>query len=178
MSSPSINRWGLNLFWYRYWYSDTNYQLNIQCDEIFNKLIYYYLFYGIIFPKNIFFNKYWYNFKFNIKTNININHNKKYYRFVEFKNEFTKEKILKKFRIKMKFLYFSKIWIFKYQNWLILNFYVFQPLKQKNIKILKNKIEINFFKKKNTNNKIFFKSLFYFIFYNFNFLQKNNFYYF
>lgn len=136
MSNPSINRWGLNLFWYRYWYADRTSQLYIQQDYIFNKLIYIYLFYGILFPHNIFIKKYWYNFSGEENWQQS-NYNEKYYRKAELKGTFLNELTVHRLRNKIKHLYFSKIWIFRFQNWLILNFYSFQPLK-KNINKLSN----------------------------------------
>jgi hypothetical protein len=59
MSNPSINRWGLNLFWYKYWFTDKNNALVIHQDNIINKLMLIYLHFGLFFTKNIFFNKYW-----------------------------------------------------------------------------------------------------------------------
>ena len=130
MSNPSINRWGLNLFWYKHWYSDKTSQVTIQQDSLLDDLIYSYLFYGLLYPKNIFINKYWYNFKYNIKLNLNKLHNEKYYRFVELKNLFSNEKSIQRLRIKIKQMYFSKIWVLRYQQWLIINFYNFQSLKK------------------------------------------------
>ncbi len=54
MSNPSINRWGLNLFWYRYWFNDKNNALVVHQDNVVNKLLLTYLHYGLLFTKNIF----------------------------------------------------------------------------------------------------------------------------
>ena len=84
MSNPSINRWGLNLFWYRFWYNDTNNSLVIHQDNLINKLILLYMYYGLLYPQNMFINKYWY-FTYKIKHNIlHDNFNIKYFRLVEY----------------------------------------------------------------------------------------------
>ncbi len=131
MSNPSINRWGKNLFWYRFWYTDKNNALVIHQDEVMNKLILLYIHYGLLYPQNIFVNKYWY---FNTKINFQKSwdtFNTKYFRLIEYKNRIVNEYKSYKIRNKVKNLYFSKIWIMRYQNWLVLNFYCYQPLTTK-----------------------------------------------
>lgn len=130
LSNPSINRWGLNLFWYRYWYTDKLQQAYIQQDYIFNQLLYTYILYGILTPHNLFLNKYWH---MNIE-NVNWKHqnfyNEKYYRKGELKGLAVEDVNTIRLRFKVKHLYFSKIWILRFQNWVILNFYSFQPIKK------------------------------------------------
>ena len=134
MSNPSINRWGLNLFWYRFWFSDKNYYLGVQHDALINKLIYIYLNYGILYHTTIFINKYWWK-----KKNFNYAiHNSKYYRIMGFKNLISKEMNYYKERTKITGIYQSKIWILKFHHWIIINFYCFIPLKKKLILSRKN----------------------------------------
>lgn len=130
MSNPSINRWGLNLFWYKYWYTDKTQQLNIQQDDIFSKLIHTYLFYGIIYPRNIFVNKRWFKSNYKIDYKIYPIFNEKYYRWSEIKHGLLQEKIIKKFRIKKLNFYYTRIWLLRYQQWLIINFYSYKPFKK------------------------------------------------
>lgn len=136
MSNPLINRWGLNLFWYRFWFNDKNYHLTIHQDTLINKLVHIYLNYGILFPINIFINKYWVNK--NIVTNYSNIHNSKYYRIMGFKNLISKEMSYYKERTKTSGIYQSKIWILRYQHWIVINFYCFTPLKKKWITDKKN----------------------------------------
>ena len=132
LSNSGINRWGLNLFWYRYWYDDKNSQINIQQDNIFNELIYTYLFYGIFHPKNIFMNRYWsksmYD-KFHV-SELLINHNERYFYYQKSKNLENEDNVIQKCRFLIKQIFFSKIWILRYQKWIIMNFYAFQSLKR------------------------------------------------
>lgn len=149
MSNPTINRWGLNLFWYRFWYNDKNSALTIQQDDIINKLILLYIHFGLLTPKNLFINSYWYsNYAFNY-SKIFSSTNLKYFRIVEYKNKINDDFKSYKIRNKIKNLYFSKIWILRYQNWLIINFYCFQPLTIKKNKKLKKKKDVNFYLKRN-----------------------------
>jgi hypothetical protein len=179
MSNPSINRWGLNLFWYRFWYNDKKNSLIIHQDNLINKLILFYLHFGVLYPKNFFINKYWYffyNFKYSFLFD---NFNIKYFRLIEYKNKALNEYKSYKIRHKIKNLYYSKIWILRYQNWLIINFYTFQPLiSKKNKKILKKK-EINFYLNKVKSDTFFIKryKLFLFSILN-NFINKNNYFFF
>nr|QCU82628.1 ribosomal protein S3a [Pseudourostyla cristata] len=128
MSNPSINRWGLNLFWYKYWYSDKMYQLNIQQDHAFGWMVYTYLFFGTLFFKYVFINKYWFKKKFNFNFNGYLEHNAKYFKYKEFKDLVTQELSIQKLRIKTSHIYYSRVWIFRYQQWLIINFYNYKPL--------------------------------------------------
>ena len=98
------------------------------------------LFNSLLINENfdLFIIKYWFkNYKINYNFLSN-NFNLKYFRMVEYKNKMINEYKSYKIRSKIKNLYFSKIWILRYQNWLIVNFYCFQPLTLK-----KNKIRFN-----------------------------------
>ena len=110
--------------------------MNIQQDEIFNQLIHTYLFYGLLMSKNIFFNKYWFNIKFKNKFNLNelSIHNSKYYHIKEFKHLILNDRSENKFRILVEQVFFSRIWILRYQKWLIINFYALQSANKLKIK--------------------------------------------
>jgi hypothetical protein len=158
MSSPSINRWGLNLFWYRFSFNDKNFSQNFHKDDAADNLIYLFLNYGVLHPQNLFFSKYWFK-----KTNkIFFNeHTTKYYRVVNFKNLLLNINSFYYTRIKLKNIYFSKIWILKYQSWIIINFYSFQPIPQsvllKKKKNLYTNRELDFYAQKIKRNQLFFK---------------------
>lgn len=134
MSSPSVNRWGINVFWYNFWYSDKFYAKNVHQDSIFLKLINTYIYHGIHLKKNMFWNRYWYinNFK-------NYNYIR-YYRWINIKNPNTGVYTKYIQRVNLKDIYPMKIWILKYNNWFILNLYWFQPYK--NNEKIKNKYKI------------------------------------
>lgn len=134
MSNPGINRWGLNLFWYRFWYNDANNSLVVHQDSCIDKLVLCYLYFGLLYPQNMFISKYWYS-SYRIKfSKVQSNFNSKYYRVIEQKNRFDEEEAgvsleAHNLRARIKNVYFSKIWILRFQNWLVVNFYCFQPLK-------------------------------------------------
>ena len=174
MSNPGINRWGVNLFWYSFWYSDKNSYLTNHQDNLLNKLIFLYLHYGILLTKPLFANFYWYQ-NFNINFNfIQNNFNLKYFRLIEYKNKIINEYKAYKIRTKIKNIYFSKIWILRYQNWLIINFYCFQPLNiKKNKKIIKKK-NFSFYVNNKRNDKYLIYRYKFFLFYFLNnFLNKS-----
>ncbi len=181
MSSPSINRWGLNLFWYRFWYVDKNLTFNVSQDDLFNKLLLLYIHYGILFNKTPFLNFYWWPFLTNYRKNYNLNTNLKYFRIVEYKNKVISETRKYYLRNKVKNLYFSKLWILRYQNWLIINFYAYQPLNKKNRKKNKYSNDINFYSSFLNHNKIkTFRRVKFYFFFSFykNSLNHNNYYFF
>lgn len=140
MSNPNISRWGFNLFWYKLWYSDKNYTPKLHQDKLFTKLVYVYLMYGILYPNNIFNHKYWYLNKFRNISDYRNNHNTKYYRIMNFKSSAMNINSSYAVRINMKNIYTTKIWLFRYQNWLVINFYCFQPPKKKLLKKKPNSV--------------------------------------
>lgn len=135
LNNPEINRWGLNLFWYRFWFSDKVQSLNIQQDNLIDKLISIYVNYGLLHTGLLFYSKLWNS---NIGYFSNENYITKYFRNMQHKNKYFSEYKIYKIRNKIKNLYHSKLWILRYQNWLILNFYSFQPQIRKNTKNLLN----------------------------------------
>jgi len=136
MSNPSINRWGLNLFWYRFWYNDKKNSLIVNQDNLFNKLMLIYIHYGLLLPNNIFLNNYWFNISKKNNRSLIEDFSIKYFRIIEYKNKVLNEYKSYKIRNKLKNLYFSKIWILRYQNWLIINFYCFNLYRKKLTKII------------------------------------------
>ncbi len=128
LSNPSINRWGLNLFWYNFWYTDKTRQAYIHQDYLINKLVYTYVYYGLILNKSIFNNTYWYAPTTLVKE-FRTKQFLLYFRTMEFKSHLLNEVSFFRNRTKRKHLYTSKIWILRYQKWLIINFYSFQPTK-------------------------------------------------
>lgn len=164
----------MNLFWYRFWFNDKISQQNIQQDDAFSKLIYYYLLYGTCFPQNLFLNKFWYANYYAITNKKQFIFNEKYFRYVEMINKVINERGIQKFRNKIKHIFDSKIWILKYQKWLIINFYNFQPINNKK-NLLKKKKELNFFITKFSTNKQNIKRIKLFLFsIHFYLKHKNN----
>jgi len=125
MSNPAVNRWGINTFWYKFWYSDTNYSSNLTQDTIITKLIHIYLFYGLNNSRNIFLNAYW--FYTSVKA-LDLN---RYYRVVPEKKTAFGVNPEYRLRYSVQDVYPMKIWILRYGGWFIFNFYWFQPPKVK-----------------------------------------------
>lgn len=139
ISNPSINRWGLNLFWYRYWYSDTKNQTNIQQDYIFNNLVRTYILYGVFHPQHLFLNRRWHFLEPEFFNDYRKDYMGKYYRDMEMKGALENETSIHRLREKRRNLHLSKLWIFRYQNWIVMNLYSFQPVKP----FFLNKLEIS-----------------------------------
>lgn len=138
MSNPLINRWGFNLFWYNFWYTDKNSFLQNSLDSIITKLLFIYINYGLLFQKNPFFSNYWYKKNILLSTNLYKKYDLKYFRIMEHKNRITGELTRFYTRIAKKDVYYSKFWVLKYQNWIIIHIHSFQPLKKKKL-IKKNR---------------------------------------
>lgn len=130
MSNPLINRWGMNLFWYKIWYIDKSQFLFFNQDSLIERLVFLYIHYGILYSKNIFFNKYWYGDS--IDTQQIHQDNLKYYRVIEYKNKLLNKSYFYNIRIKIKNIHVTKLWLLRFQGWLVLNFYCFQLIQKKN----------------------------------------------
>jgi len=145
MSNPSINRWGLNLFWYNHWFVDSKYFMSLQHDDLIYKLVHVFLNFGLIFPVNLFIHRYW--FKRLKGRNYYNEHNTKYYRVINFKNFLTQEISSYNERIKLEHVYQSRIWILKFQHWILINFYCYTPVKrrQRVMNKFKKKVDIDFY---------------------------------
>lgn len=125
VSNPVINRLGVNTFWYRFWYSDVSYSNNLKQDLIFSKLLNIYLYYGINLPNTLFFSNYWY------KSNLQSINKVNYYRHFTFKNKILGIESAYRLRTKITDIYPMKLWLLRFNNWIIINFYWFQPNKKK-----------------------------------------------
>lgn len=125
VSNPSINRWGVNTLWYHFWYSDNSYSQNLKQDRIIKQLLHDYLHHGLSLPSLIFFSPYWYH------TQLRPQNQPGYFRWLTTKNKTLGFKTTYRLRIETIDLFPMKLWILKYNNWVIINFYWFQPNKFK-----------------------------------------------
>jgi hypothetical protein len=125
MSNPLINRWGLNTFWYNLWFTDYNFKNFYNQDKIFSQLLNVYLFNGLNLPYNIFANQYWYSKLFYRTTAPS------YYKWITRKGSQFGELVRYSLRLETECLFPMKLWILRYNNWIILNQYWFYPLKKK-----------------------------------------------
>jgi len=99
--------------------------MNVSQDRNFSQLLTIYLHYGLSVPINAYYSPYWYNSNLvNLKTPI-------YFRWITTKNKTLGFNTVYRLRTKTTDLYPMKLWILKYNNWLILNLYWFQPNKFK-----------------------------------------------
>ena len=160
MGNPTITRLGIQQFWYHHWYSDSSTALNLQQDKLFENLLNTYLTYGLRVQNNLFIHEYWYSNKKNFKnTRVNFKNSKHhlFYRRYHYLNNIV--------GIEHNFLlrnttaeYFPlRLWLFKYNNWIILNVTWFKPLKGKN-KLSKNRMSASAANALHKTTSHFFKS--------------------
>lgn len=164
ISSPVITRLGVNQFWYKHWFSDNNnfFKKNLQIDNLIENFIKCYLDYGFLLNRNIFISDYF--FKKSIsKKNFFINKNLKIIRRVFFINKSINFENSYTERVHSGEYFPMRIWILKYNTWLIVSVSWFKPIKGKTFFKKKNiKKNINnfytegFFKKNNNRMKIYF----------------------
>ena len=131
MSHPAINRWGSTTYWSTLWYSDTRYALNLKQDRAFEEMIYSYLQYGTRSQQPLFVNNFWLTKPTLRKEWRQLQ--RSYFRW------FTKKTLLEterpQYRLRYEFLdaYYMRLWVLKFDSWLIFNLHWFQPLKRKRL---------------------------------------------
>ena len=130
MSNPCINRWGLNLYWHHYWYSDVRYGANAHQDEIFLKLMQIYLVYGLNSSATLGFNKYW--FRNSTASNMLINNTQHHYRWLTLYNPTLQSVSTYRLRTENPEVFYAKTTVLKFNSWIVLNTYWFQPDKARN----------------------------------------------
>lgn len=153
MNSPTINRWGVNTFWPKLWYSDTSLALNLQHDKIFDLLLNTYLRFGLYTFKDFFFNLYWHKNQSFLKPSMNHLSYVKYFRWRQFKQEELNIDSVQRFRTETIDFFHLTTWILKFSNWIVINLYWFKPYrKKKNIIAIRKgkKVFADFFPHRNT----------------------------
>ena len=148
MSNPIITRLGLSQFWYKHWYSDSSYGLNVKYDNLFKQLLLLYFNYGLSQKRNIFLHKYWYR-----STNFTKNQIKKsqvsneiftwniFHRSYTFTNVATSIENFYTLRNITGEYFPLKLWVFKYNNWIIYIINWFKPQKLRRNNKYKNALD-------------------------------------
>lgn len=130
---PYVNKSGYSMFWNSMWDNKNNYSKFLQKDFFIKSFINFFL---SDFLQNQFVFKTNFNKLVlkNLKNNYNLNflENNKIYINLFLNNNFNLE------------VHSSKIWLFKYQNWIIIYFFIFSKLNsyifKKNLKFSKNNL--------------------------------------
>ena len=132
MSNPIINRLGKTQFWYKYWFSKLTYASTLHQFKFLEFFIILFLTYGTTPNYNPFFRSYWIN-----------NQQKNTWNFFQsyplyFRNFFYTNRILSiehtfSLRIPTNEYFPMRIWLFKFQGWVILSVKWFKPWKMKTL---------------------------------------------
>ena len=135
MSNPVINRLGVNQFWYRYWYSDRMYSLNLQQDKISTDLVKFAINAGSTFNSNPFVHEYWYKPAFK-KSRIlgKVNRVKFFRRYFYSHSMLSIEHsyLIRNLNVET---FPMRMWVFRFNNWFIISAQTFKPLKGRNVSL-------------------------------------------
>jgi hypothetical protein len=133
MGNPIITRLGKSQLWYKNWYTDrSNYSHTIKSVYTFQQLLNIYFNYGIFRHKNIFIHNFWYRTSLSqkiltsfIKQNLALYFRKYFYSH----NTLTIEH---SYFLRLTTLeYFNlKLYVLKYNHWLIISVQWFKPIKK------------------------------------------------
>lgn len=127
MSNPCINRWGLNSYWHHYWYSDSRYAINAHQDALYLRLLQLYMGYGLNTPLNTSSNWFWYKKSGALVSNES--YLKRHYRWVTLYNPTLQSVKTYRLRRENEEAFQAKATVLKFNSWIVLNFYWFQPNK-------------------------------------------------
>lgn len=150
MSNPCINRWGINTFWHHTWYSDTSYSLNLRHDKLILELLQTFLTYGTNPNAKLFWSPYWY--KTGSKPTVPGLHS--YYRWLTLHSRTVNTTTTYRMRIPSEEIFQTRISVLKFNSWFIVNFYWFQPDKDKNKRARRAKT-----KERTTSSRAVYRSL-------------------
>ena len=126
MSNPSVNRWGSNLIWYNFWYTDYNYSRLVSQDRIFVQLVNTYIQYGLNTTRSHFSNHYWFN---KSRSELKPYTNTYFWIFTAHKVQIGRKYHL--MRYKRDDVFNMRTWVLRYGDWLLINIYWFRPHKKK-----------------------------------------------
>lgn len=141
MSNPTINRLGVNQFWYKHWYSDTFYKSQIQQDLICEKLLKFSINAGSTFQSNPFIHEYWYKPSFRKQRTLVKSNNTKFFRRYYYSHSMLGIEHSYLIRNKNIETFPMRMWVFRFSGWLIFSFQMFKPLKGKNVSLKNNSLD-------------------------------------
>ena len=132
MGNPISTRLGVNQFWYKHWYTDSSKSLELKQDDALEKLISFYLQYGLSFQTNPFVHEYWYrkNTK-TVRVITQSRNNSRFFRRFFYTNDVLGIEHSYLIRNKTPEYFPMRTWVFKYAGWVIFSVQWFKPLKVK-----------------------------------------------
>ena len=132
ISVPVINKTGYSMYWSSMWDNKFNYSKFLKEDIYIRKFI------PIFLEDNIL-----YNFKQNSNLSNSININVKYN--LHLQNNWNRDELYNYINSLNKVIFYtSKIWVLRYQTWILIFFYIYSPSFSKLLKKVNN-IENNVF---------------------------------
>jgi hypothetical protein len=117
---PMLNRVGYFLFWNSVWEDFFNYTRALREDYFVKDIL------TLILIDRLLFSKFFYSFKYyTFLQNYSSNFFSNFKYFYELRNSF------KKSLVRFTPVYFSKIWLIRYQKWFLVSIYIYKPIVNK-----------------------------------------------
>jgi len=155
MGNPNITRLGKIQMWYKNHYSDFSYVSNFKKLRTFEQLLNTYFNYGLLFQSNTLLAHFWYKNPF-LKSSINQSLPTKttlYFRKYYYAHKTLSIEHSYFLRLKTREFFPLRLYVLKYNNWVIISVQWFKPLKHN----LVNKSNMNRQGMKKSNSTIIFK---------------------
>lgn len=138
LNSPTVNRWGINVFWTKMWYAERNFASNLHQDKIFTVLLNTYLRFGLYVFKDMFHTPYWHMNQAHTRPFIGSTTYLKYFRWRQYTDKALEIDSVQRYRIETIDFFHLTTWILRFGGWVVINLYWFKPQrKKKNIIALK-----------------------------------------
>lgn len=131
MSNPVITRLGVNQFWYNHWLSPSNYAGETTQDNLHHEFIKNYINYASNFNTNIFVHEYWYGKKLKKIRTYTVVRNSRYFRRQYYSNNTVGIEHSYLIRYTTQEYFPLRLWMLKYNNWLVISMQWFKPDKTK-----------------------------------------------
>lgn len=132
MGNPVSTRLGVNQFWYKHWYTDSSKSLELKQDDVLEKLISFYLQYGLNFRTHPFMHEYFYKKQLrNIRIHLQKKNNTRFFRRFFYTNDALGIEHSYLIRNKTPEYFPMRTWVLKYSGWVIFSVQWFKPMKLK-----------------------------------------------
>lgn len=128
MNNPNISRHGAVQYWLNMWFTDFNFSSTLHADNLFDKLLTFYINFGFNEYYDRHYHNYWYRKTFYGHKKFYNDMYNSYFRPFEAPMPDNMGFIRGKFRV-FPLVYPLRTWVYRFNNWVIIQFVWFSPAK-------------------------------------------------
>lgn len=128
MNNPNISRHGAVQYWLSMWFTDFNFSSTLHADNLFDKLLTFYINFGFNEYYDRHYHNYWYRKTFYGHKKFYSNMYNSYFRPFEAPLPENVGMVRGKFRL-FPLVYPLRTWVYRFNSWVIIQFVWFSPAK-------------------------------------------------